>query len=121
MGLVKKLWLSTLWSLSGIKYAVIHEISFRLETILVVTLTPITFLLASDLNQLLLLIVSLYLVLIVELINTAIEATVDRIGHEQSELSKHAKDVGSAAVFISILLAGLVWGSIIWSNIIMAH
>lgn len=117
MRVVKKLWHSILWSLSGLKYAIRHELSFRLETILVVILTPLAFLFALDLNQLLLLLLSSYIVLIVELINTAIEATVDRVSTEHSDLSKHAKDVGSAAVFLSILLAILVWGSIIWSNI----
>jgi len=115
LGLVKKLCCSTVWSLAGFKYAVTHEMSFRLEVILAIALTPLAFLLAIDLNQLLLLIFSLYAVLIVELINTAIEATVDRIGMERNELSKHAKDAGSAAVFLSILLAVLVWGSIIGS------
>jgi diacylglycerol kinase (ATP) len=121
MSLTKKLWCSTRWSLSGLKYAVTHEMSFRLEIMLAIALTPLAFLLAIDLNQLLLLIFSLYAVLIVELINTAIEATVDRFGPERNELSKHAKDAGSAAVFLSILLAAIVWGSIIWSYILKVY
>lgn len=118
MQIYKKIWLSTKWSLAGLKYAFKHELAFRLEIILAVILSPIAFYLAADLNQLLLLLFSLYAILIVELINTAIEATVDRVGLEHHILSKHAKDAGSAAVFLSILLLGLVWGMVLWSNIV---
>ncbi len=62
------------------------------------------------------LIFSVFLVLIVELINTAIEATVDRIGAEQHVLAKHAKDTASAAVFISVIFAAIVWGSICYAK-----
>jgi len=117
MNIGEKLYYSTLWSLAGLKYAITHELSFKLEAIVAVILTPLAFFLAVDLNQLLLLLLSLYIVLIVELINSAIEATVDRIGPERNALSKNAKDLGSAAVFLSILLAGLVWGSVLWAYI----
>lgn len=117
MNLIKKLYNSTLWSLSGLKHAAKNECSFKLELIAVVALTPLAFFLALDLTQLLLLLLSLYNVLVIELINTAIEATVDRIGTERNDLSKTAKDAGSAAVFISIMIVVLVWGAVIWSRI----
>ena len=105
----KKLWNSTKWSLAGFRYAFNNELSFKLEFLLFMLLTPIAIFLAADVNQLFFLLSSCYTVLIVELINTAIEVIVDRIGLEHNELSKHAKDVGSAAVFLSIIFMLLVW------------
>ncbi|GHX95644.1 prokaryotic diacylglycerol kinase family protein [Vibrio cholerae] len=58
---------------------------------------------------------SVVLVLIVELLNSAIEAVVDRVGSERHELSGRAKDIGSAAVMVSLLLAGLIWGSLLYA------
>lgn len=109
MNLCKKLCNSTKWSFEGLIYTFKFETAFKIELIVVLALSPIAFFLAKDLNQLLFLLISLYAVLIVELINTAIEAVVDRIGLDHHALSKSAKDAGSAAVFLSILLAAFVW------------
>ena len=81
-----------------------------------VILMPLAFYVANDYLQLILLIGALLMVLIVELLNTGIEVVVDRIGLEFHELSGRAKDVGSAAVLISLILFLAVWGVIIKEN-----
>lgn len=116
MNLAKKLYASTLYSLMGLLNAYKNELAFRLELVIFIVLTPIALYIAQDINQLLWLICSVFLVLIVELGNTAVEATVDRIGTELHELSKYAKDAGSAAVFCAIILAAFVWFAIIAHN-----
>lgn len=98
------------YSWLGLKAAFVHEAAFRQELLLVVVLAPIAFWLTSEPVELALLIGSLLLVLIVELMNSAIEAVVDRFGGEQHELSGRAKDIGSAAVLISLLNVAIIWG-----------
>jgi len=115
MFLIKKLYNSTIWSLSGLAFAFKNELAFRIELVVVLLLTPVAFYVATDLNQLLWLLVSLHQVLIVELINTAIESTVNRIGTDLHILAKHAKDVASAAVFYSVMLALVVWTIVMYS------
>ena len=105
------------YSMKGFAAAWRYEESFRQEVMLVVLLLPFTFWLASTPIELILLISSLFGVLIAELINSAIEAVVDRTGLELHELSGRAKDIGSAMVFLSILLAALIWGIIGWSRL----
>lgn len=105
------------YSMKGFTAAWRYEESFRQELILVVLLLPFAFWLASTAVELILLISSLFGVLIAELINSAIEAVVDRTGLELHELSGRAKDIGSAMVFLSILLAALIWGIIGWSRL----
>jgi diacylglycerol kinase (ATP) len=111
MFILNKLIHATRWSLAGLRYVFHHEIAFKLELFVAVILIPLAFVLADTLNQLLWLVFSIWLVLIIELINSAIETVVNRIGTEQHELSMRAKDIGSAAVFMGILFALLVWGS----------
>jgi diacylglycerol kinase (ATP) len=113
--IAKKIWFSTKCSIDGLCYAFRHELAFKLEIIMVSILSPIAFYRARDLTQLLFLLFSLYAILIVELLNTAIETVVDRIGLEEHILSKHAKDIGSAAVFLSMVFFILVWGMVLWS------
>lgn len=103
-------------SLKGLKDAIQKEEAFRVEIILSLFLVPTAFIVATNYVQLLLLILSLLLVLIVELLNTGIEIVVDRIGSEYHELSGRAKDIGSAAVFLSMLTFIIVWGTIIVVN-----
>lgn len=105
------------YSMKGFAAAWRYEESFRQELMLVVLLLPFAFWLASTPVELILLISSLFGVLIAELINSAIEAVVDRTGLELHELSGRAKDIGSAMVFLSILLAALIWGIIGWSRL----
>lgn len=104
---------STRYSLKGLKAAFVNEAAFRQEVALCLILFPAAFWLGQTPVERLLLIGCCVLVLITELINSAIEAVVDRIGPEFHELSGRAKDIGSAAVFIALLFAGLTWGSIL--------
>nr|WP_202598157.1 MULTISPECIES: diacylglycerol kinase [Vibrio] len=104
---------ATGYSIKGLKAAWLYEAAFRQELLACVVLIMSTFFMSVSNIERILLISSLLLVLTVELINSAIEAVVDRIGDEWHELSGRAKDIGSAAVFISLLLAGFVWLSIL--------
>ncbi len=106
---------ATHYSLAGLAAAARHEDAFRQELILVVLLTPLAFWLGDTGVERALLIGSLILVLIVELLNSAVEATVDRISFESHRLAKRAKDIGSAAVMLSLVNAGAVWLLIILS------
>lgn len=96
-------------SWEGFKATWRHEEAFRQECLLFVVGTPLGYWLGQDAIERVLLIGVLFIVIIVELLNTAVEVTIDRIGFERHELSARAKDVGSAAVFSSLALAGLVW------------
>lgn len=100
---------ATRFSAQGIAAAWKNEAAFRQELTLVVVLLPAAVWLGQTALERALLIVSLFIVLIVELINSAIEAAIDRHGDEQHELSGRAKDMGSAAVFGSLLLVVIVW------------
>ncbi len=102
---------ATGYSLQGLKAAWINEAAFRQELLLTATLTISAFFLPVTTLERVLMIGSLLLVLIVELINSAIEAVVDRVSDDWHELSGRAKDIGSAAVFVALLLALLVWAS----------
>ena len=104
------------YSWQGISAALRHESAFRQELLLCVVLIPIAFWLGRSPLEYIVLVGSLMLVLIVELLNSGIEAIVDRVGHEVHELSGRAKDMGSAAVLISLLLVALTWGLIIFDR-----
>ncbi|MEA3548748.1 MAG: diacylglycerol kinase [Thermodesulfobacteriota bacterium] len=97
------------WSVSGFKSAVKHETAFRQELFLFAIAVPLAFWFGNNGVERSLLVGSLMLVLMVELLNTAIESVVDRISQELHYLSGRAKDLGSAAVFISLLNAGSIW------------
>lgn len=96
-------------SILGFKAAFKHEAAFRQELILVLLLTPIAFVISDTIFGFAMLLIAMLFVLIVELLNSAIEATVDRIGFERHELSGRAKDLGSAAVTLALTIASLVW------------
>jgi diacylglycerol kinase (ATP) len=110
---IKRLINATGYTFNGLKAAFKNEEAFRLEVALFIILAPIGFWLGKTGIEKSLLIGVLFIVLIVEILNSAIEALVDRIGTEYNELSKRAKDMGSAAVFLSLCLAVIVWGIII--------
>ena len=107
---------ATLFSLAGLRAAWQHEAAFRQELMLAVVLIPAGIWLGRTAVERSLLIGSCLLVLIVELLNSAIEAIVDRVGLEPHPLSGRAKDLGSAAVFVSLALVLVVWGLIAWSR-----
>lgn len=96
-------------SLVGIREAWNHEAAFRQEVLLCMLLFPIAIILGNSGVERALLSSSLFLILIVEIINTAVEAAIDRVGLEQNPLSKLAKDLGSSAVFLSIIHGIVVW------------
>jgi diacylglycerol kinase (ATP) len=107
---------ATAYSVNGIGACWRHEAAFRQEVLLLVVMLPLSPLVARSVEQWLLLILPLFLLLIVELLNSAIENVVDRIGHERHVLSGQAKDMGSAAVLICLVMIGLAWVAIAWKN-----
>ena len=104
-------------SLQGLKDAFANEEAFKVQSILCLYLIPLALTIAENYLQLLLLLCSLFLVLIVELLNTSIEMVVDRIGTEFHKLSGRAKDIGSAAVCLSMVVFILVWSMVISQNL----
>jgi diacylglycerol kinase (ATP) len=107
---------AVVYSWDGIKAAWIHEMAFRIETIVIAALLPIGIWLCETAVERALLIGSSMLVLITELLNSAVENVVDRIGSEHHILSKHAKDLGSAAAALSMLTAAIIWGLILYER-----
>lgn len=103
-----------LYSKEGIKAALQSEAAFRQELLLFAVLLPILLFLPFTLEQRIVLIAVNVLVLIVELINSAIEALADLVSPGPHELVKKAKDIGSAAVFLALVLAAIVWGCCIY-------
>ena len=101
------------FSVAGFKATWQHEEAFRQEVILFVVACPIALLLHRTPIETLLLLGSLILVLLVELLNSAIEAAIDRIGFEHHELSERAKDIGSAAVMLALIWAAITWFAIL--------
>ena len=113
---ITRIYYATGYSFKGIKAAWKHEAAFRQELSLMMLMVPAAFWLGQTTEQRLLLILPCFIVVIAELINSAIEAVVDRIGPEHHTLSGQAKDIGSAAVFFSLLMVGISWGMIIWQR-----
>lgn len=111
-GGIGRIWHATLYSLAGIRVAWEHEAAFRQEVLLSMVLVPSAFWLGHSTVERLMLISSCLVVLITELLNSAVEAAIDRISDDQHRLSARAKDLGSAAVFTSLWLAGITWGLI---------
>ena len=110
---LRRVWRAAGYSVAGFKAALKNEAAFRQELALFVVLAPLGLWLGHDGAERSLLIGSLLLVLIVELLNSAIEAAVNRIGEEPHALSGRAKDLGSAAVLVSLLFVALVWALVL--------
>lgn len=102
------------YSLQGFRDCYRHEAAFRQEFLLALVLVPLGLWLGDNGVERALLIGSWLLVMIVELLNSAVEATVDRFGPEHHKLSGRAKDIGSASVFLAISLSSVVWLLILW-------
>ena len=102
------------YSVSGLRAALRHEDAFRQEALLAVILVPLGLWLGHGGMERALLLGSLLIVLIVELLNSAVEAVVDRVSLERHQLAKRAKDLGSAAVLISLINVALTWGLVIF-------
>ena len=107
-GLVR-IWRAFFYSLEGFAAALKHEHAFRQELLLCVVLMPFAIFMSLEPVERVLLIGSLLLVLVVELLNSAIEAVVDRVSLDNNDLSKRAKDLGSAAVFLSFVIGIVTW------------
>jgi diacylglycerol kinase (ATP) len=104
------------FSAAGLRAAWQNEEAFRQESVLAIILAPVAIWLGQSGMQRGVLLASLLFVLVVELLNSAIEAVVDRIGHDLHELSGQAKDMGSAAVLLSIALMIVIWGGVAWDR-----
>jgi diacylglycerol kinase (ATP) len=115
-GDLKRLLLATVYSARGLRAAFRNEAAFRQEVLMVLVLLPIAFWLGETALQKALLAFTLLLVLVVELLNSAIETVVDRIGTQDHPLSGQAKDMGSAAVLLSLMATALVWGIVAWQR-----
>jgi diacylglycerol kinase (ATP) len=97
------------YTFDGLKSAWKNELAFRGEVVVAIIMIPLGIWLGQSAVEQALLIASILLILLTELVNSALEAVVDRIGPERHELSKRAKDMGSAAAFISMVTAVVVW------------
>ena len=113
---LSRVWHATGYSLAGLR-AGWHETAFRQEVLLSLVLVPAALWLGRNWLECTVLIGTVVLVLVVELLNTGIETAIDRIGPEWHALSKRAKDMGSAAVLLSLLLCGGTWVAALWSRL----
>jgi diacylglycerol kinase (ATP) len=113
---IMRLVYATRWSLKGFRSTLKSEEAFRQEVLLLVVLTPLAWWLGDNGIERALMIGSLLIVLIVELLNSAIESAIDRIGQEHHKLSGKAKDQGSAAVFVALVLAVGTWSFVLFDT-----
>jgi len=106
---LRRVWNAMFYSVDGFRAALEHEDAFRQELLLAAVLIPLALLLPASAIGKALMVASVLLVLVVELLNSAIEATVDRISLDNHQLAKRAKDIGSAAVFVALVNVVVVW------------
>ena len=104
------------FSMKGFRAAWQHEAAFRQEVVLALVLVPLAFVIAETTLQLALLLLTLFIVVITEILNSAVEAVVDRVSDEHHDLAGRAKDMGSAAVFLSLTMTTVVWGLMIYER-----
>lgn len=114
---LRRVFNALLFSVAGIRATFIHEQAFRHELLIAAFLVPAAFWLAGTTVELALMLGTVLLVLIVELINSAIEAVVDRLGKEHHELAGRAKDMGSGAVFLAMILLVVIWMVLLWPRL----
>lgn len=113
-----RIWHAGRYSVQGLVVAIQESAAFRQETLLAVLLVPASFWLGQTWVETALLAAVVVLVLVAELLNTGIEAAIDRIGPEWHALSKMAKDVGSGAVLLCLLLCGGVWAAALYQRFV---
>jgi diacylglycerol kinase (ATP) len=111
---IARLIAATDYSIRGLKSTWQQEEGFRIEVCLAMFFIPLSFLIGQDLSHQLVLVFSCGLVLLAEIINSSIESIVDRVGTEHHPLSGQAKDMGSAAVFLTLIIFLLTWGLSLW-------
>ena len=112
---LQRLWNALHYSLAGLRAAYLNEAAFRQEILLAAVLVPLAFVLEHSGAGRAMLVSSVLLVIVIELLNSAIEATVDRISLENHCLAKRAKDIGSAAVLFGLINLVAVWGLVLLS------
>ncbi|MDG1750628.1 MAG: diacylglycerol kinase [Thalassotalea sp.] len=110
---LKRIKLATLNSFRAFKWLYINESAFKQELLLLLIAIPITFCFDISVKEQVILVLAILFIMFTEVINTAIEAVVDRVGLDIHPLSGLAKDLGSAAVFISLVFAAIIWGGIL--------
>ncbi len=115
---VKRILHAAGYSLLGLTAAYKNEAAFRQELWLTIILAPVAIYMGNSGVERALLLGSLFLVLIIELLNSAIEAVVDRISSEHHELSGRAKDIGSAAVMLALLNLVVIWSFVLWQPVL---
>ena len=113
---IRRLLRATVYSVQGFVHAFRHEAAFRQELALTVVLVPAALWLGRDVIESAMLVAALFFVLVVELLNSAVEVAVDRHGDEHHELSGAAKDLGSVAVFVSLTIVVVVWGAVVYDR-----
>ena len=111
---LRRLWNALGYSRDGLQAAWQNEAAFREEILLAAVAIPLAFYLGKTGVERALMVGSVLLILIVEILNSAVEAVVDKASPEKSELAKRAKDMGSAAVLLSLLNAAAVWACLLW-------
>jgi diacylglycerol kinase (ATP) len=114
---LNRVWHALGYSLQGLK-AAWFEKAFRQEAVAAIFLTPAAFWVGQTWIEISLLIGTVWLLMVVELLNTGIESAIDRIGPEWHALAKRAKDMGSAAVLLTLLLCIGVWSAAVWHNVL---
>ena len=110
---MKRIYAAFKYALQGLKYALNSEFAFQVEFILSVFLIPLAFLIGQNSLEIVFLVASTLLILVVELLNTSIETTLNRISQEDNDITKIAKDLASASVLLSLILWVFVWGMIL--------
>lgn len=115
---IRRLVNATRYSLQGVRSAFQQEVAFRQESWVLLAGVPLAFWLGQSVWQSALLIASLLLIMVVEMINSALETLVDRVGMDYNELSGRTKDMGSAAVLLTILIAIILWTAVLWQRFI---
>jgi diacylglycerol kinase (ATP) len=111
---LRRVWNALFYSMDGLRAALRHEDAFRQEVVAAAILIPAALFLPAEGLGKALMVASVLLVLVVELLNSAVEAAVDRISIENHELAKRAKDIGSAAVLVSLVNVPVVWGLVLF-------
>ena len=114
---MRRVWNAFCYSMDGLRAAYACEAAFRQEALLAALLIPLSFFLPASGMGRAMMIASVLLVLIVELLNSAVEAVVDRVSLERHPLSKRAKDLGSAAVFLALLGVIAVWACVLLDSL----
>ena len=104
------------FSMQGLRASWKHESAFRQETMLAIILSPLAFWLARTPAELMILLMTLFIVVITEVLNSAVEAVVDRVSDDHHKLAGRAKDMASAAVFLSLVMTVIVWGVLLFDR-----